>query len=707
MNAIARRTLCLALVLGPAALLAQPAPAPILAPAAPAVPVPPEVIAFVGALPAYAPAEKVAGHISLWGHGSFRRDFMGKLVARWIAEFRRAQPGVTFSNEMYGTASAIGALYTGAGNIALLGEEISPAAAAAFERAKGYAPTGIQVATGSVDVNFFDYAHMIFVHRDNPIASLDFTQLDAIFGTERRRGAVKAFRTWGDLGLGGAWASKKIQPYGWKVDEDFALFFREAVLEHSHRWNPVIKEYVHTTRADGVQYDHGQQILDALARDPAAIAISNVRYRRDEVKSLAIAARTGETAYAPTPENLISQKYPLVRIIPAFIDRAPGQPVEPAVREFLRYVLSREGQQALIGGTGYLPLGTDAIRAQLAVLAAHEPPPSRAPAPAVAQVNLAVNQPGVGLPPPVDTAKPGVIRIAGPATLAPLVARWREAFQKTHPTVRIEAQLDGSDVALAALYTRRTDLALLGRKATEAEVKAYEWVYRRKPAAVEIATGSLDRAGHSPALALFVHRDNPLASLTLAQLDALFSFERRRGAPAALTTWGNLGLGGAWAAAPVRLYAPDTESGTGRFFRAAALGDSRSLHWDRITEFTDMSPLRAPSHDAAARTLAALATDPRGLAVASLGAANAHPTVKPIALDGIALDRTNVVSRRYPLARAVVAYFHAAKDQPPHPAAAEFLRFILSEAGQGAVAADTGYLPLSDTMRRAQRATLD
>ncbi len=670
--------------------------------------------AWADRLPAYAPAEQVAGHISLWGHGSFRRDFMGRLVARWMAEFRRAQPAVTFENRMYGTASAIGALYTGTGNIALLGEEISPAAAAAFERAKGYPPTGIQVATGSLDVNFFDYAHMIFVHRDNPLASLDLAQLDAIFGTERRRGAPKDLRTWGDLGLGGEWARRKIQAYGWKVDEDFALFFREAVLENSHRWNPAIKEYVHTTRPDGSQYDHGQKILDALARDPAGIAISNVRYARPEVKPLALAARSGAEAFAPTPENLVAQTYPLARIIPAFIDRAPGQPVEPAVREFLRYVLSREGQQALIAETGYLPLGAAAIRGQLAQLAAHEiangsarlqPTPVTDATSASTPTESARYQPGVGLPPPADTAQPGVLRVAGPASLAPLLARWQEAFQKTHPAVRLTLRLDGSDVAIAALYARRADLALLGREATAAELKAYEWIYRRKPAAVEIATGSLDRPGHSPALALFVHRDNPLASLTLAQVDALFSTERRRGAPAALARWGDLGLGGAWAAAAVRLYAPDTESGTGRFFRAAALGDSRSLHWGRITEFADTAPLRAPTHDAAHRTLAALAADPHGLAVASLGAANPH--VKPLALDGIGADRVSVAARRYPLARAVVAYFHGAKDQPPHPDASAFFRFILSDAGQDCIAADTGYLPLGESVRRAARATFE
>lgn len=323
----------------------------------------PEVV-YVDSLPHYVPAGQVSGTIRLWGHGSPKHDFMGRLVTAWIAGFAKYQPGVKFENHMYGTASAIGALYTGAGDIAILGEEISPAAAVAFEREKHYAPTGVQIATGSLDVNFFDYAHMIFVHRDNPLPGLTLAQLDGIFGAEHRRGP-RNLRTWGDVGLTGEWANRRIQPYGWQVDVDFALFFREAVLENSHRWNTDLKEFAHVRRPDGTQYDHGQQIVDTLAQDPAGIAISNVRYANPLVRALPLARAAGEPFVAPTKANLISQAYPLVRIIPAFFDQPPGQPVDPKVREFLRYLLSREGQQALVHDSDYLPLGADAIRRQL------------------------------------------------------------------------------------------------------------------------------------------------------------------------------------------------------------------------------------------------------------------------------------------------------------------------------------------------------
>jgi phosphate transport system substrate-binding protein len=213
-------------------------------------------------------------------------------------------------------------------------------------------------------VNFFDYAHMVFVHESNPVTRLSLRQLDAIFGAEHRRG-TRNIRSWDEVGLSGEWAAKKIQPYMWKVDEDFALFFREAVLENSHRWNVDTQEHVHIKRPDGSQYDHGQQILDKLARDPNGIAISNVRYAVPGVKTIALAREEGGPYYEASPENLISQKYPLTRLIPAVIDRVPGQPVDPLVREFLRYLLSREGQQALLLDSGYLPLGTEIIHREL------------------------------------------------------------------------------------------------------------------------------------------------------------------------------------------------------------------------------------------------------------------------------------------------------------------------------------------------------
>ena len=124
-----------------------------------------------------------------------------------------------------------------------------------------------------------------------------------------------------------------------------------------------MKEYKHIRRPDGTIYDSGQQILDDLAKDPYGMALSNVRYmRNDEVKPLELARSAAGPYYAATKETLINQQYPLGRIIPAAIDRKPGQPVDPAVREFLLYILSREGQEDIVRNGKYLPMQPEAAR---------------------------------------------------------------------------------------------------------------------------------------------------------------------------------------------------------------------------------------------------------------------------------------------------------------------------------------------------------
>ncbi|SDR90533.1 substrate-binding domain-containing protein [Opitutus sp. GAS368] len=319
----------------------------------------------VASLPAFRPAPAPAGVIRLWGHGSFSRPFMRLLVARWARGFARFHPDITIREETYGTSSAIPALALGAGDLAILGEEILPEAVDTFRRVKLYEPFSVEIANGSVDVRNFDYAQMFFVHKDNPLAQLTLTQLDAIFGAEHRRGAPRNFRTWGDVGLTGEWADKPITPYGWRTDDSFGFYLEQTLLAGSHRWNSALREFRHINRPDGSIYDHGQQALDGLAQDRYGIAVSNIRYAGPDVKALKVAEHEGAPYVAVTARTLIDHTYPLSRTIPAFLDRAPGQPVEPKVKEFLRYILSREGQQDIVDDGRYLPLAPAMVAAQL------------------------------------------------------------------------------------------------------------------------------------------------------------------------------------------------------------------------------------------------------------------------------------------------------------------------------------------------------
>jgi phosphate transport system substrate-binding protein len=218
--------------------------------------------------------------------------------------------------------------------------------------------------TGSVDVRNFDYAQQFFVHKDNPLRHLTLAQLDAVFGSEHRRG-MRNIRTWGELGLHGVWSKKIIVPYGWAIDDSFGAYLQQYLLGGSHQWNCALQEFVHTYQTDGSVYDHGQQILDALARDRYGIAVSNIRYAGPNVRALALGLQPAGPFFQATKETLVDHRYPLARTIPAVIDRAPGAAIDPKVREFLRYLLSRDGQTRVNEDGRYLPLASALIQEQL------------------------------------------------------------------------------------------------------------------------------------------------------------------------------------------------------------------------------------------------------------------------------------------------------------------------------------------------------
>lgn len=310
------------------------------------------------------------------------------------------------------------------------------------------------------------------------------------------------------------------------------------------------------------------------------------------------------------------------------------------------------------------------------------------------------------LPPPYQVRErvEGELRIWGNPEMLPLLERWEKAFQKSHPQVRFVNRLDGSDVGMAGLYTGRADIVLLGRSARASEVKAFEWIYRYQPARVEVMGGSLAQPGRSPALVAYVHRDNPVSRLSLAQIDAAFSAERLRGASAAALTWGALSLTGEWAARPVHLYTVDTESGTGRYFREEALMNSRKLNWESLQEFAD----HVPSHDAGRQALDALAADRDGLAVAD-GPAPAR--VRALALqlaDGASVEATreSLIARRYPLARGIYAYFNRRPGTSLDAVTSAFLAYVLSQEGQREILPGDAYLPLNMPLAQEGRDSL-
>jgi len=318
----------------------------------------------LSAFPPYTPSIQVTGTLTVWGN-----DGMIDLQKRWEAGFHKVQPGITFDDHLYSTATGFGGLYAGHADLAYMGRDSWQVENLGFTKTFGYDPTRFVAATGAYDVEGKTFPMVVFVHKDNPLKQLTLQQLDAIFGTERKLGAPRALRTWGDLGLTGEWANKPIHLYAYANDSGFGVFFSVAAMGGSTRWNCDIQQFDNITDANGKTLTPGgKRILNALAQDKYGLAYSGIRYATADIKPLAIAARPGGPYVAPTRENTVNRTYPLLRDIPIYINRAPGKPIDPKVREFLSYILSREGQEAVSHEGDYLPLTVELVQQQRAQL---------------------------------------------------------------------------------------------------------------------------------------------------------------------------------------------------------------------------------------------------------------------------------------------------------------------------------------------------
>jgi len=310
-------------------------------------------------LPHYQPGQTVDGAICIWGD-----DQMNVVVKHWQDGFGKYHSNVRLETKLLGTGTGMAGLYTGVADVALMGRDAPPSEIMAYEWVFRYKPLGVEVATGSLDVPGKTFALAVFVNKDNPLSQLTLAQLDAIFGSEHLRGP-RNFRTWGDLGLNGEWANKSINPYGYDVETGTGSFFRNAIFKGSDKWNCDLKEFADWQRPGHSQHDAGQRIIEALAHDRYGIAFSNLRYLSPQLKTVALATSESEPYYTPSKDNFIQRKYLLTRATSIYVKRAPGKPIDPNVKEFLRYIFSQEGQQDVVREGDFLPLSEATVREQL------------------------------------------------------------------------------------------------------------------------------------------------------------------------------------------------------------------------------------------------------------------------------------------------------------------------------------------------------
>jgi phosphate transport system substrate-binding protein len=260
----------------------------------------------------------------------------------WMEEFRKQYPGVNTQMEGKGSNTAPPALMAGIAQLAPMSRDMKPAEMDDFEKKFGYKPTKIRV---SVD------ALAVFVNKDNPIKGLDFTQVDAIFSKTLLMKAPKSVETWGDLGLTGDWAGHPISLYGRNSASGTYLYFKDHCLKKGD-FKDSVKEQPGTAG-----------VVQGVTTDQYGIGYGGIGYITPGVKAIPLAVSGGNYVEA-TAVNCYNSTYPLSRYLNIYINKAPGKPLDPLVKEFIKFVLSKQGQQIVVKD-GYYPILSDNVMEDL------------------------------------------------------------------------------------------------------------------------------------------------------------------------------------------------------------------------------------------------------------------------------------------------------------------------------------------------------
>lgn len=337
-------------------------------------------------LPEYVPERQVDGNISFWGN-NYVVD--SGLLDVWKAEFLSFHPGVTFDERLYSSSVGFPGLISGRADLALMGRQalwdelkgVERAVAGDTDAGQGN-PELVEVimATGSYNVRGWTFALGVFVNKDNPVECLSMAQLDGIFGAERdggwdgltwrtdlARGAEGNIRTWGEAGLEDEWTGRDITVYGYNSKYHFNDEIDKKVLKGSGKWVESMRAYSNMAglKADGSLTAGGELIMNGLADDVAGIAYTGIPFLNAGTKPIALAPNEGEACIPLTLETVQDRTYPLIRDVYIYFLRSEAEPLSPQAAEFMRYVLSRQGQAAIQRDGKYLPLTAQVAREQL------------------------------------------------------------------------------------------------------------------------------------------------------------------------------------------------------------------------------------------------------------------------------------------------------------------------------------------------------
>lgn len=289
----------------------------------------------------------VKGYVKVTGVSgnlnSIGSDTLNNLMTLWAEGFRKQYPGVKIQIEGKGSSTAPPALIEGTAQVGPMSRPMKSTEIDSFERKYRYKPIAFPVAIDALAV---------YVHKDNPIPGMTMAQVDAVFSKSRRWGAREDVERWGQLGVSDELGSSPISLYGRNSASGTYGFFKEHALKNGD-YKDQVKEQPGSA-----------SVVQGVTEDPAGIGYSGIGYLTSGIRALPLAEKEGGAFALPTQENAMNGSYPLWRHLLVYVNKAPNKPLDPLVKEFIKFIYSKEGQ-AIVIKDGFFPLPQTVIEKEL------------------------------------------------------------------------------------------------------------------------------------------------------------------------------------------------------------------------------------------------------------------------------------------------------------------------------------------------------
>lgn len=292
-------------------------------------------------LPEYKATTGVSGNVN-----SIGSDTLNNLMTLWAEDFKKWYPNVNIQIQGAGSSTAPPALIEGTANFGPMSRHMKTEEIQAFEAKHGYKPTAVPVA---IDVL------AVYVNKDNPLKGLSIPQVDAIFSATRKCGGAKDITRWGEVGLTGAWENRDFTMYSRNAVSGTYGFFKDEALCKGDFKSKILEQ------------PGSASVVQGISESINGIGYSGIGYITSGVRALPLAKKDGEPFVTAEAAHALDGTYPLSRVLVMYINKHPNRPLDALELEFIKLILSKQGQQT-VERDGYIPLPASMAAKALAEL---------------------------------------------------------------------------------------------------------------------------------------------------------------------------------------------------------------------------------------------------------------------------------------------------------------------------------------------------